>query len=144
MTERFTCHTDSQRTVCSIYLSLLRFSSIAIELKVDGQRALIYPYICTCLSILQDNAGMSHAKYWHVDDNWATSCENVSSGIFDQVRFKPVCSATEASYVEPYYSHFVFFIRCELFARIRHILVCVKYTFDQFWEFNRYEFFTNV
>ena len=42
MTERFTCHTDSQRTVCSIYLSLLRFSSIAIELKVDGQRALIF------------------------------------------------------------------------------------------------------
>ena len=34
--------TDSQRTVCSIYLSLLRFSSIAIELKVDGQRALIF------------------------------------------------------------------------------------------------------
>ena len=29
--------------------------------------------------------------------NWATSRENVSSGIFDQVRFKPVCSATEAS-----------------------------------------------
>ena len=29
---------------------------------------------------------------------WATLRENVSSGIFDQVRFKPVCSATEASY----------------------------------------------
>ena len=42
MTVRFTCHTDRQRTVCSIYLSLLRFSSIAIELKVDGQRALIF------------------------------------------------------------------------------------------------------
>ena len=27
----------------------------------------------------------------------ATSCENVSSRIFDQVRFKPACSATEAS-----------------------------------------------
>ena len=41
MTYRLTCHTDSQRTVCSIYLSLLRLSSIAIELKVDGQRVLI-------------------------------------------------------------------------------------------------------
>ena len=29
--------------------------------------------------------------------NWATLCENVSSGIFDQVTFKPACSATEAS-----------------------------------------------
>ena len=28
----------------------------------------------------------------------ATSRENVSSGIFDQVRFKPACSATESSY----------------------------------------------
>ena len=28
---------------------------------------------------------------------WATSRENVSSGIFDKVRFKPACSATEAS-----------------------------------------------
>ena len=28
---------------------------------------------------------------------WATSHENVSSGIFDQVRFKPACSAAEAS-----------------------------------------------
>ena len=28
---------------------------------------------------------------------WATSHENVSSEIFDQVRFKPACSATEAS-----------------------------------------------
>ena len=26
----------------------------------------------------------------------ATSCKNVSSAIFDQVRFKPVCSGTEA------------------------------------------------
>ena len=29
-------------------------------------------------------------------DTWATSRENVSSGIFDQVTFKPACSATEA------------------------------------------------
>ena len=29
---------------------------------------------------------------------WATSRENVSSRIFDQVRFKPACSATKASY----------------------------------------------
>ena len=29
--------------------------------------------------------------------NWATSRENVPSGIFKQVRFKPACSATEAS-----------------------------------------------
>ena len=28
---------------------------------------------------------------------WATSCENMSSGIFDQVRFKPACSATETN-----------------------------------------------
>ena len=28
---------------------------------------------------------------------WATSRENLSSGIFDQVRFKPAESATEAS-----------------------------------------------
>ena len=28
---------------------------------------------------------------------WATSRENVSSEIFDQVRFKPAYSATEAS-----------------------------------------------
>ena len=28
---------------------------------------------------------------------WTTSCEHLSSGIFDQVRFKPACSATEAS-----------------------------------------------
>ena len=28
---------------------------------------------------------------------WATSRENVSSEIFDKVRFKPACSATEAS-----------------------------------------------
>ena len=28
------------------------------------------------------------------------------------------------------------FTRCELFARIRHILVCVKYMYDQFWDFN--------
>ena len=28
---------------------------------------------------------------------WATSRENVSSGIFDQVTFKPACSAREAS-----------------------------------------------
>ena len=28
---------------------------------------------------------------------WATSRENVSTGIFDQVRFKPACSATETS-----------------------------------------------
>ena len=28
---------------------------------------------------------------------WATSRENVSSEIFDQVRFKPACSATETS-----------------------------------------------
>ena len=28
---------------------------------------------------------------------WATSRENMSSGNFDQVRFKPACSATEAS-----------------------------------------------
>ena len=36
------------------------------------------------------------------------------------------------SFVEPKYSHFVIFTRCELFARIRHILVCVKYTYGQF------------
>ena len=30
-------------------------------------------------------------------NKWVMSRENVSSGIFDQVRFKPVCSATEAS-----------------------------------------------
>ena len=30
--------------------------------------------------------------------SWATSRENVSLGIFDQVTFKPACSATEASY----------------------------------------------
>ena len=30
-------------------------------------------------------------------DVWAASRENVSSEIFDQVRFKPVCSAAEAS-----------------------------------------------
>ena len=29
--------------------------------------------------------------------NWATSRENVSSGIFNQVRFKPACSATETA-----------------------------------------------
>ena len=29
--------------------------------------------------------------------NWATSRKNVSSGIFDQVRFKPACSTTETS-----------------------------------------------
>ena len=28
---------------------------------------------------------------------WAAPRENVSSEIFDQVRFKPACSATEAS-----------------------------------------------
>ena len=28
---------------------------------------------------------------------WATSRENVFSAIFDQVRFKPACLATEAS-----------------------------------------------
>ena len=28
---------------------------------------------------------------------WATSRENVSSGIFEQARFKPACLATEAS-----------------------------------------------
>ena len=28
---------------------------------------------------------------------WATSRENVSSGVFDQVTFKPACPATEAS-----------------------------------------------
>ena len=28
---------------------------------------------------------------------WATSHENVSLDIFDQVRFKPACSATETS-----------------------------------------------
>ena len=28
--------------------------------------------------------------------DWAASRENVSSGIFDEVRFKPACSATEA------------------------------------------------
>ena len=40
MTDRYTCNTDIQPTVYGSYLSLLRFSSIAIELKVDGQRAL--------------------------------------------------------------------------------------------------------
>ena len=34
---------------------------------------------------------------WKFEDNWATSREKVSSRIFDQVRFKPVCSATEDS-----------------------------------------------
>ena len=29
--------------------------------------------------------------------NWATSRKNVSSGIFEQVRFKPACTATETS-----------------------------------------------
>ena len=28
---------------------------------------------------------------------WATSHKNVSLGIFEQLRFKPACSATEAS-----------------------------------------------
>ena len=28
---------------------------------------------------------------------WATSRENILSGIFDQLKFKPACSATEAS-----------------------------------------------
>ena len=28
---------------------------------------------------------------------WATSWENLSSGVCDQVRLKPICSATEAS-----------------------------------------------
>ena len=32
-----------------------------------------------------------------VKNIWATSPENVFSGIFDQVRFKPACSTTEAS-----------------------------------------------
>ena len=31
----------------------------------------------------------------HYQAIWATSCENVSLEIFDQVRFKPTCSATE-------------------------------------------------
>ena len=30
-------------------------------------------------------------------DKWATSRENVSSGVFDQIRLKPACSATETS-----------------------------------------------
>ena len=32
-----------------------------------------------------------------VNIHWATSRKNVSSEIFDQVRFKPACSATEAN-----------------------------------------------
>ena len=39
--------------------------------------------------------------YWFVksvdNDIWATSRKNMSSGISDQERFKPACSATEAS-----------------------------------------------
>ena len=38
-----------------------------------------------------------------------------------------------------YFSHAVNYSH-----ELRHILVCVKYTYDQFWDFNRYEFFTNV
>ena len=39
---------------------------------------------------------------------------------------------------------YVFVTPGEEFARIRHILACVTYTYHQFWDFNRYEFLTNI
>ena len=53
---------------------------------------------------------------------------------------KTIFFRSAKNYVEPQYSHFVCFTLCELLARICHILVCVKYTYDQLWDFNRYEF----
>ena len=49
------------------------------------------------------------------------------------IRTNSLGFAYQGSTVEPQYSHFVFFTRCELFAWICHILVCVKYTYDQVW-----------
>ena len=43
------------------------------------------------ISLNDWNSTLSNTK-------WATSRERVSSGIFDQVRFKPACSATETSW----------------------------------------------
>ena len=40
---------------------------------------------------------LKHEIQYKLVDIWAISHENVSSEIFDQVRFKPACSATEAS-----------------------------------------------
>ena len=40
---------------------------------------------------------LTERGYINAKVNWATSRENLSSEIFDQVRFKPACSATEAS-----------------------------------------------
>ena len=39
----------------------------------------------------------SYCKHYHCSDIWASSWENVSSGVSDQVRLKLTCSATEAS-----------------------------------------------
>ena len=38
-------------------------------------------------------------KNKNIDDihNWATTRQNVSSGVSDQARHKPACAATEAS-----------------------------------------------
>ena len=46
-----------------------------------------------------DNVTFSWITAWFMicDKNWATSRENVSSGIVAQVRLKPACSATETS-----------------------------------------------
>ena len=46
-------------------------------------------------STVRDGKEKEQRKKWK--KKWATSRENVSSGIFDQVRFKPACSATQAS-----------------------------------------------
>ena len=42
------------------------------------------------------NKSRTNMKYVATPLIWATSRENVSSGILDQVRFKPACSAAEA------------------------------------------------
>ena len=55
---------------------------------------------------------------------------------YDSIKYSAIMYGTYVNNVqvldtdEPW--RFVFFTRCELFARIRHILVCVKYTYDQF------------
>ena len=55
-----------------------------------------FQYLGYYNNIVSTRTYFAEIKYFK-ENKWATSCKNVSLGIFDQVRLKPACSAVETS-----------------------------------------------
>ena len=83
---------NGNEDICTAVLNEKTFKRIAIHLSTSV--FLLFRWQTT-RNFLKHS--IKHLTGTAMSAVWATSRENVSSGIFDQVTAKQVCSATEAS-----------------------------------------------